>query len=169
MKPSLKEITRAAAQHFGISYADLMGQSREQRFARPRQMVMFLCYDMCGRSYPDIGKFLGGRDHSTILHGCREVERAAYGNEVLSALMAIAAEATAIARVRAARELGLVQALHAGRSLVMLQATKAPPAPAPSWRIMVPERSRTRHQRPRQALPSDLAPPSTARLMGARA
>jgi hypothetical protein len=165
----LKEIARATAAHFGIPLSELMGDSRLQAFAWPRQVAMFLSREMCGRSFPDIGKFYGDRDHTTILHGSREVERAAYGEEVLAHLMAIAAEATAAARTRASRELDFAQDLHAGRSLVAIYAPAAATAPAPSRRVMVPERSLRRPQRLRRALPSDLTPPSQARLMGARA
>jgi hypothetical protein len=168
VKPSLREIARATATHFGISVADLTGQSRIQHFAWPRQITMFLCYALADRSYPDIGKFLGGRDHTTVMHGCREVERAAFGTEVLADLMVIAAEISAAARARASREMDLVQELHAGRALVAVMPDVLA-CPAHSRRLFVSERSRRGPQRPRNALPSDLNPPSLARLMGARA
>lgn len=154
----------ATAAHFDISLAGIMGDSRHQKFAWPRQVAMYLCRYQAGRSLTDIGKFLGDRDHTTILHGTREVERAAEGMEVLSALMAIAAQATAAARSRTARERDLVQELHAGRMLTEMARPASPPR-----RIWVPASSVRRGQhRPRVALPSDLTPPSPARLMAAR-
>lgn len=165
MKPSLKEIMAATAAHFGIPVSELMGTSRSQEFSWPRQLAMYLCRHQSCRSYPDIGKFLGDRDHTTILHGTREVERAAEGMEVLSALMAIAAQATAAARVRTERERDLVQELHAGRVFTYMSRPASPPR-----RVWVPAISVSRGQlRPRVALPSDLTPPSQARKMAARA
>lgn len=174
MKPSLKELCRAAAAHFRIPVSAVMGDSRLQIYAWPRQMVMFLARDMLGRSLPDIGAFLGGRDHTTILHGCREVERAAEGKEVLSHLMTIAALATSYARERSERDLDLAQDLHAGRCLVAIRARpKAKPKVAvvgtPDPRIFVPARLLRWPHAPRRLMPSDLRRPTEQQLMGARA
>lgn len=174
MKPTLKELCRAAAAHFRIPVEAVTGDSRLQIYAWPRQMVMFLGRDMLGRSLPDIGAFLGGRDHTTILHGCREVERAAEGVEVLADLMTVAALATSYARERAARDLDLAQDLHAGRCLVAIRArTKSRPTTtvvcAPDPRIFIPARFLRWPHAPRRLMPSELRRPTEKQLMGARA
>lgn len=57
----------------GISVADITGHSRFRHIARARQLVMYLAHHHAGRSYPHIGRHLGGKDHSTVLHGVRQV------------------------------------------------------------------------------------------------
>jgi hypothetical protein len=172
VKPSFKEITRATGLHFGISVESLLGQSRDQKHAWPRQIAMFLCREMTGKSLPEIGRYLGNRDHTTVLYGVREVERAAEGDETLKVLMAIAAQATAYARAREERILNCAQQLHCGRTMALL----LPVADVPKAAIARPSLRRVAVLTPRRpvmarprALPSDLKPPSRARLMGARA
>jgi chromosomal replication initiator protein len=57
----------AAAYKVGVN--ELCGPSTERRLSRPRQELMFLLYDTGRYSYPQIGLFLGGRDHTTVIHG----------------------------------------------------------------------------------------------------
>ena len=52
-----------------------LSKSREKRVAYPRQIVMYLMREMAHRSLVEIGTFLGGRDHSTVHHGWRKMER----------------------------------------------------------------------------------------------
>ena len=47
---------------------------RTRAVARPRQIAMWLCKQHTTRSYPDIGRRFGGRDHTTVLHGVRKIE-----------------------------------------------------------------------------------------------
>jgi chromosomal replication initiator protein len=52
-----------------------MSPSRVRRIARPRQIAMYLARQLTKMSYPQIGRRLGGRDHTTILHGNRKIIR----------------------------------------------------------------------------------------------
>lgn len=170
VKPTLKELCRAAAVHFGIGPEDLLSESRFQIHAWPRQVVMFLGVEMLRRSTQAIGTYLRGRDHTTVLHGCRTVERAAEGKEVLIDLMTVAALATSFARTRYERNLDFAQELHAGCAFVALEPRLPVIAPKVSRRIMVPVRVTRAPVAPRRlAMPSDLRPPTRAQLMGARA
>lgn len=174
MKPSLKELCRAAAAHFRIPVESLTGDSRLQVYAWPRQMVMFLGVEMLKRSTTDVAEYLGGRDHTTVMYGAREVARAAEGYEVLSDLMVVAALATSYAREREERTLDLAQDLHAGRCLVAIMAKpKAKPKTAmvctPDPRIFIPARFLRWPHAPRRLMPSDLRRPTEKQLMGARA
>jgi hypothetical protein len=67
-------IQRVVAKHFGISRLDLVGQSRRQKYAIPRQVAMYLIHDG-KRTLPEIGRRFGGRDHTTVLHAVRKIER----------------------------------------------------------------------------------------------
>lgn len=72
-------IQDAVSRHFSIKVSDLKSKERSRRVALPRQIAMYLIRKYCNKSYPDIGILLGGKDHSTILHGVKtiasEIER----------------------------------------------------------------------------------------------
>lgn len=71
---TVDEIQKTVAEHFSLKQADLLSERRTRSVARPRQMAMYLCKQHTTRSYPDIGRRFGGRDHTTVLHGVRKIE-----------------------------------------------------------------------------------------------
>ena len=66
-------IINVVSEHFGITPLDLIGQKRSKELVFPRQIVMYLCGDMTNESLQNIGKALGGRDHTTIIHGTKKI------------------------------------------------------------------------------------------------
>ena len=66
-------IINVVSEHFGITPLDLIGQKRSKELVFPRQIVMYLCGDMTSESLQNIGKALGGRDHTTIIHGTKKI------------------------------------------------------------------------------------------------
>lgn len=72
-KPRLAEIIRAVSTFYRMPKAVLVGQSRTNKVSLPRQVIYYLA-SMEGVSTHQIGKAIGGRDHSTILHGIRKIE-----------------------------------------------------------------------------------------------
>jgi chromosomal replication initiator protein len=66
-------IVHAVARHYGLSEADLVGPSRRREVSVPRQLAMFLIREETDASLPQIGQLLGGRDHTTIMHGCEKI------------------------------------------------------------------------------------------------
>ena len=66
-------IVNIVSEHFNINPEDLTGQKRSKELSHPRQIVMYLCGSMTDESLQNIGKILGGRDHSTILHGQKKI------------------------------------------------------------------------------------------------
>lgn len=62
------------AQYYGISAKDLMSKKRARNIARPRQMAMALIRELTQDSFPEIGQFFGGRDHTTVMHACKAIE-----------------------------------------------------------------------------------------------
>ena len=70
--PSL--IISTVAEHFHISVDDIKGSKRNTEIAYPRQIAMYLCNTMTSVGLKKIGTEMGGRDHTTVLHGCRKIE-----------------------------------------------------------------------------------------------
>lgn len=71
---TVDEIQKLTAEHYGLKQADLLSERRTRAVARPRQVAMWLCKQFTTRSYPDIGRRFGGRDHTTVLHAVKKVE-----------------------------------------------------------------------------------------------
>jgi len=70
---SPEQIVSAVARHYNLSEEQLTGPSRARAVSVPRQLAMFLIREETGTSLPRIGALLGGRDHTTILHGCEKI------------------------------------------------------------------------------------------------
>lgn len=67
---TVDEIQKTVADHFNMKQVTLLSQRRTRAIARPRQIAMYLCKQHTTRSYPDIGRRFGGRDHATVLTAC---------------------------------------------------------------------------------------------------
>lgn len=67
------EVVREVAQAFGIPMDRMLGRERTQEVALPRQIAMYLLREDSNISLPQIGETLGGRDHTTIMHGCEKI------------------------------------------------------------------------------------------------
>ena len=71
---SIENIQKTVADYYKIRVADLLSKKRSRSIARPRQVAMALAKELTNHSLPEIGDAFGGRDHTTVLHGCRRVE-----------------------------------------------------------------------------------------------
>lgn len=71
---SISAIQKAVCEYFSISMNELNGKRRDQKVVKPRQVAMFLCKELTGASYPEIGLEFGGRDHTTVMHSCRKID-----------------------------------------------------------------------------------------------
>ncbi len=71
---SIENIQKTVADYFKIRVADLLSKKRSRSIARPRQLGMALAKELTNHSLPEIGDAFGGRDHTTVLHGCRRIE-----------------------------------------------------------------------------------------------
>lgn len=67
-------ITDIIADHFGIQSSDIISSKKSRNIAYPRQVCMYLCREHTELSLKDIGKKLGNRDHTTILHGIMKIQ-----------------------------------------------------------------------------------------------
>jgi chromosomal replication initiator protein len=76
LPPSPDLIVEVICRYFNLDRDELLSKSREKRVAYPRQLGMYLMRELANRSLVEIGQVLGGRDHSTVHHGWRKMERA---------------------------------------------------------------------------------------------
>jgi len=72
---TIEAIQKKVAEHFDIRLADMTSRRRPQNVAFPRQVAMYLSRTLTNRSLADIGESFGGRDHGTVLHACRLIEK----------------------------------------------------------------------------------------------
>lgn len=70
---SLSNIQKTVADYYQLKLVDLLSERRTRSLARPRQMAMALSKELTEKSLPEIGEAFGGRDHTTVLHGCRVI------------------------------------------------------------------------------------------------
>ena len=83
-----KEITplliiNMVAEHCGVKPEDITSKKRNSEFVLPRQIVMYLCRTLTDASYVNIGKLLGKKDHTTIIHGVNKITSEMEVNEEL--------------------------------------------------------------------------------------
>ena len=71
---TIDNIQKTVAEYYKIRVSDLISARRSRSIARPRQMAMSLAKELTNHSLPEIGDAFGGRDHTTILHGCRKIQ-----------------------------------------------------------------------------------------------
>jgi chromosomal replication initiator protein len=81
---TLPSVLNAAAAYFGLTAEELTGRNRSARIALQRQIVMYLMREETDASLPQIGEALGGRDHTTIIHGYEKVVEEMNGNPDLN-------------------------------------------------------------------------------------
>ena len=72
---TVENIQKIVANHFNIKVSDLKSPKKNKNFAQPRQISMYLCRTLTKSSFPEIGAKFGGKDHSTVIHACRQVEK----------------------------------------------------------------------------------------------
>ena len=72
---SIDEIQTQVAEHYRIRKAEMTSARRAREVARPRQVAMYLSKQLTPRSLPEIGRRFGGRDHTTVIHAVRQIEK----------------------------------------------------------------------------------------------
>lgn len=70
---NIPNIQRTVADYYQVRLSDLLSKRRVRSLARPRQMAMALAKELTEHSLPEIGEAFGGRDHTTVMHGCRTI------------------------------------------------------------------------------------------------
>jgi chromosomal replication initiator protein len=72
---SIENIQKAVATLYNIKVTDLKSSKKFRIYALPRQVSMYLCRTMTKASFPEIGAKFGGKDHSTVIHAVRQIEK----------------------------------------------------------------------------------------------
>jgi chromosomal replication initiator protein len=72
---SIDEIQGRVSDHYRIRKAEMTSARRAREVARPRQVAMYLSKQLTPRSLPEIGRRFGGRDHTTVIHAVRQIEK----------------------------------------------------------------------------------------------
>lgn len=81
---SLEDILSAVAAHYRVDTSDIRGEKRSKDIALARQVVMYLAHDMLSMSHSRIGESIGGRAHSTVIHGIDKIKEEMPNNAKLS-------------------------------------------------------------------------------------
>ncbi len=76
-------IINVVSEHFGVRPEDITSKKRNSEYVLPRQIVMYLCRELTATSYVNIGKLLGKKDHTTIMHGVNKITTEMKNNEEL--------------------------------------------------------------------------------------
>jgi len=71
---SIENIIKTVGEYYKIKVSELLSKRRNRSLARPRQVAMALCKELTNHSLPEIGEAFGGRDHTTVLHACRQIK-----------------------------------------------------------------------------------------------
>ncbi|MBN1436739.1 MAG: chromosomal replication initiator protein DnaA [Sedimentisphaerales bacterium] len=72
---TISQIIDAVTEHFNVRLSDLQGKKRSRSIAHPRQVCMYLARELTQHSLEEIGGHFGGRDHTTVLHAFRHIDK----------------------------------------------------------------------------------------------
>ncbi len=71
-----EDVQDVVARRFQVKVSELKSKRRTKTVVHPRQIAMYLSREMTDASFPEIGREFGGKDHTTIIHACRQIEKA---------------------------------------------------------------------------------------------
>ncbi len=72
---TIEKIQKTVAEHFQIKSIELKSSKRLKNLVLPRQIAMYICRKLTDLSYPEIGTKFGGKDHSTIIHAIKKIDK----------------------------------------------------------------------------------------------
>ena len=80
---SIEDIQEAVGSKYHLKIADLKSRRRSKTLVHPRQIAMYLSRELTDASFPEIGRQFGGKDHTTIIHACRQITKAKEADSTL--------------------------------------------------------------------------------------
>ena len=86
-KVTIESIVKAVAERFSLQAAQLKQKTNEQKIAYPRQIAMYLIKDLTSASLPEIGRWFGGKHHTTVLHSIQKIEKRRQQDPDLNSLL----------------------------------------------------------------------------------
>ncbi len=82
---SMDDIQETVGARFHVKISDLKSRRRSKTLVHPRQIAMYLCRELTDASFPEIGRQFGGKDHTTIIHACKQITKGREADGALSA------------------------------------------------------------------------------------
>lgn len=86
-KNDVARVQRVVCDYYKISIDDMLGKKRTYAINFPRQVAIYLCRTLTSESFPKLGTYFGGRDHSTIISACQRIEKELKSNEQLKGVI----------------------------------------------------------------------------------
>ena len=80
---TIENIQKTVADYYRLKIADMHSKRRPANIAKPRQIAMYLSKEMTQKSLPEIGSAFGGRDHTTVLHAVKKINKERSSDEQL--------------------------------------------------------------------------------------
>lgn len=80
---SIESINKCVCQYFKITLSELNSKSRERKYSEPRQIAMFLSRKYTKKTLPEIAMAFGGKDHSTVIHAIKKIEKEIHNSPTL--------------------------------------------------------------------------------------
>ena len=77
---SVEVVQKLVADYYQIKVAELKSARRMKHLAFPRQIAMYLCKKHLKNSFPELGQKFGGKDHTTVMHACKKIDRELQSN-----------------------------------------------------------------------------------------
>jgi len=84
---TIESIVKAVAEKFTLQPAQLKQKTNEQKIAYPRQIAMYLVKDLTSASLPEIGRWFGGKHHTTVLHSIKKIDKRRQQDPDLNSLL----------------------------------------------------------------------------------
>ncbi len=84
---SMDDIQEAVGARFHVKISELKSRRRSKTVVHPRQIAMCLCRELTDASFPEIGRHFGGKDHTTIIHACKQIAKAKEADGALKATL----------------------------------------------------------------------------------
>ncbi len=72
---TINDIQKKVAERFQVSITDMKSKKRTQNLVQPRHIGMYMTRQLTPLSFPEIGLLFGGKDHSTVIHACKQIEK----------------------------------------------------------------------------------------------
>ena len=80
IKASANDVVTAVMKYYSLGKKQLMGESRVKRLAQPRQLLMYILRTQLSLPYEEVGRLIGGRDHTTVMHAVDKITQMASNN-----------------------------------------------------------------------------------------
>ncbi|GJL56661.1 MAG: chromosomal replication initiator protein DnaA [Nitrospirales bacterium] len=85
---TVEDIQEVVAARFHVKVSDLKSKRRTKTLVHPRQVAMYLCRELTDASFPEIGRDFGGKDHTTIIHACKQIQKSQESDSLLRTTIA---------------------------------------------------------------------------------